>query len=82
MDAGKPRVQREMVSMWVKSSYSYANGACVEVWRKSRRSWNNGACVEAGQDAGTIAVRDSAMECSPILKFDRSAWTRFVQDLK
>lgn len=40
----------DTAASWRKSSYSHANGNCVEVtgWRKSRRSMANGNCVEAG----------------------------------
>lgn len=35
--------------VWRKSSYSAANGGCVEVgWRKSSFSGGNGECVEVG----------------------------------
>lgn len=34
---------------WHTSSYSYANGNCVQVaWRKASASTNNGHCVEVG----------------------------------
>lgn len=35
-----------MDTPWVKSSYSFSNGNCLE-WRTSSRS-NSGACIEAG----------------------------------
>jgi uncharacterized protein DUF397 len=40
-------------SRWIKSSYSAANGSCVEVasfaiWRKSSQSNGTGNCVEVG----------------------------------
>ena len=39
------------MSDWRRSSYSHANGNCVEVspeWRKSSHSGANGQCVEVG----------------------------------
>lgn len=49
-----------MDTPWVKSSYSFSNGNCLE-WRTSSRS-NSGACIEAGlQDVRwrTSSVCDS-----------------------
>jgi hypothetical protein len=62
---------------WVKSSYSAANGDCVE-WRKSSHSNLNGSCVEV---AG-CQVRDSKDRSGPALSFTPDAWRAFVQAIK
>jgi hypothetical protein len=68
------------------SSYSGANGECVEVgnYRKASYSVNNGACVEVG--AGSeIGVRDTKQAGQPDrteLRFSGVSWGRFVRDLK
>jgi hypothetical protein len=48
---------------WRKSSYSGANGNCVEV---------------AVPDAASIAVRDSKDPEGPALQFSAEAWNAFV----
>jgi hypothetical protein len=52
---------------WVKSSFSYANGQCVEV---------------AGLPNGTIGVRDSKKADGPILQFSSAEWQTFVNKAK
>lgn len=81
---------------WAKSSYSAANGHCVE-WRKSTYSTANGACVEfrrASQcNGGTctevavcpdgVLVRDSQLgDGSPVLSFGAGAWQAFTRHIK
>ena len=51
---------------WVKSSYSFANGNCVEV---------------AGLP-GAVAVRDSEDPDGPVLAFDGSTWGKFAARLQ
>jgi hypothetical protein len=51
---------------WRKSSYSSANGQCVEV-----------ACLPAA-----VAVRDSKDPAGPKLIFTRQAWAAFVESAK
>jgi hypothetical protein len=66
--------------MWVKSSYSFSNGNCVELWRKSRRSNFSGNCVEV---AAGVRVRDSVLAgASPVLTFPVPAWAAFLRELK
>jgi hypothetical protein len=73
---------------WQKSSYSSANGQCVEVtqvrphWRKSSYSGANGACVEVARLPEVIAVRDSKDPTGPKLIFTREAWSAFIQSAK
>ncbi|MCZ2525990.1 DUF397 domain-containing protein [Streptomyces sp. SCUT-3] len=51
---------------WKKSSYSGANGQCVEVATPSPTS---------------IAVRDSKNPGGPALSFSAEAWSAFVADV-
>ena len=73
---------------WRKSSYSSANGACVEVahvpaqWRKSSYSGANGACVEVAHPPEAVAVRDSKDPTGPKLIFTPEAWGAFLQGAK
>ncbi|WP_307837682.1 DUF397 domain-containing protein [Actinoplanes couchii] len=59
-----------MRTTWQKSSYSVANGACVEVAR--------GGSYGASQ----ILVRDSKNPMGGTLTFSPSLWTAFLDDLK
>lgn len=65
---------------WRKSSYSAYNGNCAEVgtFRKSSRSAANGNCIEAGSCSHGVAVRDTKLERSPVLKFSGEAWRAFT----
>lgn len=66
--------------VWHKSSYSAANGNCVEVgWRKSSYSAANGDCVEVAwpQPAG-VALRDSKHATGPTLAFPVTDWRSFL----
>lgn len=56
-----------MARTWRKSSYSTAQGNCVEV------------CV---QDESPVAVRDSKDVTGPELEFTGQAWTAFIQAIK
>jgi uncharacterized protein DUF397 len=51
---------------WIKSSYSSAQGNCVEV-----------SPVREG-----IAVRDSKNPDGPVLRFSADAWQAFVSNIK
>jgi uncharacterized protein DUF397 len=51
------------VQKWIKSSFSYANGNCVEV---------------AGLSSDRIGVRDSQNPGGPVLAFTPAQWDAFV----
>jgi hypothetical protein len=74
---------------WRKSSYTGANGNCVEVahvpaWRKSSYSSNGGgSCVEVAElPAAAIAVRDSKDPDGPKLIFSSGEWREFIAGIK
>jgi len=48
---------------WIKSSFSFANGDCVEV---------------ASLPDGGIGVRDSKDTSGPVLQFTQSEWQAFI----
>jgi hypothetical protein len=66
------------------SSYSGANGSCVEVavvptWRTSTYSGQNGNCVEVARNTpGVVAVRDSKDRGGAVLAFGAEAWREFT----
>ncbi|MEU1017688.1 DUF397 domain-containing protein [Streptomyces sp. NPDC005900] len=59
-------IQQGVSHMWVKSSYSTGNGACVE--------------VKSPQATG-IAVRDSKVTEGPVLAFPADSWNAFVTEV-
>lgn len=68
---------------WIKSSYSFANGNCVEAagnWRKSSHS-EAGNCTEVSQDGAVVGVRDSQDQGGPVLTFSAAAWKAFCRRL-
>lgn len=69
---------------WRKSSYSAANGDCVEVgWRKSSHSDANGECVEVATDRRVVGVRDSKQSAEGItLEFPARAWRTLIDEAK
>lgn len=73
---------------WRKSSYSSANGQCVEAaalgraeWRKSSYSGGNGDCVEVAELDRVVGIRDSKDREGPALVFDADQWTAFVNSV-
>lgn len=56
-----------VTATWRKSSYSSANGQCVEVRRL---------------DGGEVAVRDSKDRRGPALVFTPAEWSAFVSGAK
>ncbi|MFD6417185.1 DUF397 domain-containing protein [Streptomyces sp. NPDC060194] len=55
-------IQQGGTDRWTKSSYSAANGACVEVMSPVR----------------DIAVRDSKVVSGPAISFESGSWNAFV----
>lgn len=72
---------------WVKSSFSFSNGNCVEVgiWKKASYSGGNGGgCVEAaGCPDGSVLVRDTKDNgTGPVLRFLPAEWTAFIAGVR
>ncbi|WP_326563479.1 DUF397 domain-containing protein [Micromonospora peucetia] len=52
-------------------------------WRKSTRSNGSGNCVEMADNlGGKVRLRDSKDPSGPILTFDPSAWSLFIERVK
>ncbi|MGH3929376.1 MAG: DUF397 domain-containing protein [Pseudonocardiaceae bacterium] len=65
--------------VWQKSSYSCANGGCVEVgWRASSYSVVNGDCVQVAPAPDHVLVRDSKNPTGPALTVPPTAWRTFL----
>jgi hypothetical protein len=76
---GHGTLRKVVVMMrWRKSSYSFANGNCVE-WRTSSYSAGAGECVEV---AGAVQVRDSQDPGGAVLAFSPAAWAAFTGRLR
>ena len=54
----------------------------TRTWRKSSYSSAQGNCVEVCTDADTVAVRDSKNVPGPELTVSDQAWSGFVQGIK
>ena len=52
------------------------------VWRKSSYSSAEGNCVEVADLRTAVGVRDSKNRDGAVLRFDHSAWAGFVADTK
>jgi hypothetical protein len=53
------------------------------IWRKSTWSIANGQCIEVVALAdGRLAVRDSMDKAGSIAKFNESQWRRFTKEIK
>ena len=50
-------------------------------WRKSSYSTANGSCIETASDAGVILVRDTTDRAGGTLAFTASAWSTFIKCL-
>jgi hypothetical protein len=66
---------------WTTSSWSHANGNCVEVgWHTASESGN---CVEAGPCAcGQVQVRDTKDRDGGQLQFTPAAWMSLLTGIK
>jgi len=51
-------------------------------WRKSSYSSANGACVEVADLREAVAVRDSKNPAGPTLVFTRQVWAAFTEGTK
>jgi hypothetical protein len=47
-------------------------------WRKSTYSLANGNCVEVGTGQGMVAVRDSTNPDGPAIEMSPRAWIEFI----
>jgi len=54
----------------------------IAMWRKSSYSQAQGNCVETASDAGTVMVRDTANRDAGSLAFTASAWCAFTASLR
>jgi hypothetical protein len=71
---------------WRTSTFSNADGACVEVateWRTSSHSNAAGECVEAGQAQGAVLVRDTKQHGrGQVHRFTAAEWREFIARIK
>jgi Domain of unknown function (DUF397) len=51
-------------------------------WRKSTYSFANGNCVEVGTGQGLVAVRDSTDPDGPAIGVSPRAWIEFTKSVK
>lgn len=52
-------------------------------WRKSSCSEPDGHCVEAGRAGdGTIGVRDTKLDRSPIIEISHTEWARLLDRIR
>ena len=51
-------------------------------WRKSTYSFANGNCVEVGIGQGVVAVRDSTDPDGPVIDVSPRAWIEFTEYVK
>ncbi|HEY6313189.1 MAG TPA: DUF397 domain-containing protein [Streptosporangiaceae bacterium] len=51
-------------------------------WRKSTYSFANGNCVEVGAGQGVVAVRDSTDPDGPVIDVSPQAWAEFTEYVK
>jgi Domain of unknown function (DUF397) len=54
----------------------------ILVWRKSSYSLANGACVEAAAAPGAVVVRDTVSPARGQLHFPARTWREFVARVK
>ncbi len=51
-------------------------------WHKSTRSGAAGHCVEVAETPATVFVRDSKDATGPVLRFDATAWSGFLDGVR
>jgi hypothetical protein len=51
-------------------------------WRKSSYSSAQGNCIEVTGDDGRVLVRDTNDCSGPVLRFTADAWVRFAKQVK
>jgi hypothetical protein len=75
-------------AIWRKSSFTQANGACVEIafpdadWRTSTRSQSNGACVQVAVSPSVAGIRDSKQPDGGVVLASFTAWDSFRRAVK
>jgi Domain of unknown function (DUF397) len=68
---------------WGKSSHSRSGACAGVGYTKSSYSYANGNCVETGiGSCGMVHVRDSKNPAGGVLSFTRADWQGFVDSLK
>ena len=67
---------------WIKSSFSFSNGNCVEVAFRTSSYSEAGNCVEATTCPHGILVRDSKDPDGPRLSFAPANWRAFTAAIK
>ena len=51
-------------------------------WHKSTRSGAAGHCVEVAETPATVFVRDSKDSAGPVLRFDATTWSGFLEGVR
>jgi Domain of unknown function (DUF397) len=69
-------------AVWRKSSYSGANGSCVEVAPLPGGTLGSTVMAGHGEAGGGIAVRDSKDRGGPALVFTARQWRCFAAGIK
>jgi Domain of unknown function (DUF397) len=54
----------------------------IDAWRTSSYSKANGNCLEAGQGRDAIGLRDTNDPDGPVLTFSAGTWRAFIARLK
>ena len=67
--------------VWQKSSYSCANGGCVEVGWRTSSYCAGGPCVQVAAAPERVLVRDSKDPEGPALAVPTPAWRSFLHTL-
>jgi hypothetical protein len=67
---------------WRKSSYSGANGSCVEVAPVSGAALDNTVIDGTGASPAAVAVRDSKDRSGPALVVTTRQWRAFAAGIK